>query len=137
MATNHKQRIVDELTKAGVSKFGLKKFTIRYLPEVIHEHEHIKGIVYGRYSENGGPAFTEGVLVATDLRVVFVDHRPGYTKTDEFTYDVVSGVKLSTALLSAVTLHTRLGDFTVRYASPKSAAIFVRYIEKRRLEKPE
>lgn len=132
--TEHEKRIRQELLAAGVTKYGMKKFAIKYLPKVIHENEHIKGIVYGRYSVKGGTGFYEGTLVATDLRVIFLDHKPGYTKKDIITYDVVSGIKTTTAIFSAVTLHTRLGDFTIRFANPKCAGIFKKYIEIRRLE---
>ncbi len=131
---NHEQRIKNELKAAGVTSFGMKKFAIKYLPKVIHKNEHVKGIVYGRYNDNSGAALNEGVLIATDLRVIFLDHKPGFTKKEEITYDVVSGVKITSALFSAVTLHTRLGDFTVRFANSKCAAIFVSYVEERRLE---
>jgi len=131
----HRQRIKNELIAVGVTRFGLKKFAVKYLPEIIHNEEHIKGVVYGRYKENGGPALNEGILIATDLRIIFLDHKPGFTKTDEITYDVVSGIKRTMAIFSAVTLHTRVGDFTIRFANSKCAAIFTKYVEKRRLEK--
>ena len=134
VATEHEKRIKQETLAAGVTKFGMKKFGIKYLPKVIHENEHIGGVVYGRYSEKGGPKYSEGALIATDLRVIFLDHKPGYTKKDIITYDVVSGINTTTAIFSAVTLHTRLGDFVIRFANPKCANIFKTYIEKRRLE---
>ncbi len=132
---NHTQRIKRELKAAGVTRFGMKKFAIRYLPKIIHESEHIGGVVYGRYQpQPNGPSFNEGMIVATNLRVIFLDHKPGYTNTDEMTYEVVAGVRRTKAVFSSVTLHTRLGDFTVKFANSKCAEIFVRYVEKRRLE---
>ncbi len=132
--TKHADRIIDELKAVGVTGFGMRKFAIKYLHKVIHENEHIKGVVYGRYSESGGPGLSEGILVATDLRIIFLDHKPGFTKTDEVTYDEVFGIKRTTAIFSAVALHTRLGDFNIRFANSKCASIFVKYVEKRRLE---
>lgn len=132
--TNHEKRIKQELIAAGVTPFGMKKFAIKYLPKVIHNNEHIGGIVYGRYSIEGGPNYNEGALIATDQRVIFLDHKPGYTKKDIIIYDVVSGVNITTAIFSAVTLHTRLGDFVIRFANPKCANIFKKYIESRRIE---
>jgi len=132
--TEHEKRIKQELIAAGVTNFGLKKFAIKYLPKVIHENEHIKGIVYGRYGIEGGPSLNEGTLIATDLRIIFLDHKPGYTKKDIITYDVVSGVKITTAIFSAVTLHTRLGDFVIRFANSNCANRFKKYIESHRIE---
>jgi general stress protein 26 len=38
-------------------------------------------------------------------------------------------------LFASLTLHTRLGDYVLRYVNEKSARKFVEYIEKRRLER--
>ncbi len=130
----HEARIHSELRKAGVTDFGMKKFAIRDLPSLIGKDEHIEGVIYGRYKYEDGSPFNEGVLVATDLRVLFLDHKPGYQKTDEITYDVVSGIKKTKAIFTAVTLHTRLGDFSLRFTNSNCADIFVRYVESRRLK---
>jgi general stress protein 26 len=74
------------------------------------------------------------MLVATDRRVIFLDHKPGYTAFDELTYDVISGVKLTSAGFSAVTLHTRLGDYLIRFVNTRAANNFTHYIETKRLE---
>lgn len=132
--TEHEKRIQQELKLAGVSKFGMRKFTVKYLPKIIHKNEHVKGVVYGRYNDNSGMPLNEGALVATDLRIIFLDHKPGFTRTDEITYEVVSGITTITTLFSSVSLHTKLGDFVVRFANSKCAAIFVSYVEERRLE---
>lgn len=132
--TEHEERVYQELRAVGVTSFGLKKFSVKYLPKIIHDKEHVKGAVYGRYNDKAGMPLNEGLLVATDLRIIFLDHKPGFTKTDEITYEVVSGVSKITAIFSSVTLRTRLGDFTVRFAKSKAADIFVRYVEERRLE---
>lgn len=55
----------------------------RYLPEIIHDDEHIKGAWYGRY-ENGS-----AMLVATDHQVIFLDRMPLFTASDELT---ISGI---------------------------------------------
>jgi general stress protein 26 len=123
-------RVKQELRNAGVTGYGLMKSESRYLPQIIHEDEHIMGVVYGQYS--GGSA----MLVATDHRVIFLDRKPLFTTMDELTYDVVSGVKLSrSSLFITVILHTRIADYTISYANSKCADKFVKYIESRRLEK--
>lgn len=131
---NHVANIKKELREAGVSAFGMMKFAVNYLPNVVGVNEQIHGVVYGRYKSGAGLlAYTEGMLIATDRRIIFLDHKPGYTAMDEITYDIVSGVKLSTAGWTAVTLHTRIGDYTIRFANTKSANKFVQYIELIRL----
>ncbi|MBI5357313.1 pyridoxamine 5'-phosphate oxidase family protein [Candidatus Saccharibacteria bacterium] len=130
--SKHEQRVRDELIDAGFTKSALKKFTAKYLPQVINKDEHIGGAVYGRYSETSkGPLnWVEGMLVATDKKVMFINHKPGYTNVDELTYFIVAGVKYVSAWpFAAVTLHTRMGDFTLKFASLVCAKRFVKYVE--------
>lgn len=135
----HADRVKRELRNAGVGWFGMLKFSLRYLPKLIHADEHIHGVVFGRYRETEGvPAWEEGTLVATNLRVLFVDRKPGYLKADDISYDVVSAVEASKAgPFSAVTLFTKMGAFTLRFTKTACAERFVRYVEMRRLESPE
>jgi general stress protein 26 len=123
-------RVRKELKTAGTTWYGLQKAESRYLPKLLHETEHIAGVVYGQYP--GG----SGMLVATDLRIIFIDRKPGYTHIDEITYDMVSGIgKIMSGPFTSVALHTRLGDYRFKYVNARAAATFVGYIEKRRLEK--
>ncbi len=133
----HNNRVSQELRDVGATGYGAIKFASRYLPNIIHPDEHIQAAVYGRYKEGGALlSFASGMLVATDRRVFFLDHKPGYTSTDEITYDIVTGVKkTSSSFASSVTLHTRVGDYSVRFANPTGVDKFVQYIETRRLEK--
>ena len=130
------QRIEQELKAAGVTAFGRAKFAARFLPHVLHAGEHLKGAVYGRYTEGTGLLqWVEGMLIATDRRVIFLDRKPGFEAVDELTYDVVSGVQKSYAWpFASVTLHTRIGNYTLRFANKKCIDIFMHYVEKRRLE---
>jgi hypothetical protein len=132
----HTERIRRELRNAGLTSFGMLRFSCRHLPEIIHEDEHIEAAAYGRYREGGGLLnFSEGILVATSHRIIFLDHKPGYTTLDEVGYDLVAGIKYSTAgMFSAVTVHTRIGDFTIRFAKPSCVENLVHYVEARRLE---
>lgn len=132
----HTERIKQELREVGITSFGMLRFSCRHLPEIIHEEEHIKAAVYGRYREGGGLLnFSEGMLVATSHRIIFLDHKPGYTTLDELGYDLVVGIRHSTAgPFSAVTVHTRIGDFTIRFGRRAQAERFVHYVETRRLE---
>lgn len=126
----HKDRIHRELRAAGVTRYGMQKSESKYLPQVIHEDEHIGGVVYGRLDGEFS------MLVATDSRIIFMQRMTLFTTTDELTYDVVSGIKSNdVGLFSSVTLHTRIADYPIRYANPKCAHKFVKYIESRRVER--
>jgi len=122
---SHGNRIRQELLEAGITSYGLKKMSTRYLPNVINKDEHIGGVVYGR-CEN-----TLAMLVATDRRVVYVGRRPLYSTIDEVNYSVVSGIKMSTSgLVATVTLHTRVKDYVFKYANLRCARTFVNFIDK-------
>lgn len=135
-STTHTERVKSELKRSGVSSIALLRFTGRYLPKVIHENEHIKAAVFGRHKESEGLfGFAEGMLVATDIRIIYLDHRPGYTTMDEISYDVVSGVNVSTiGLHSSLTLFTKIANYTVSFAKLVCVRKFADYIEKQRID---
>jgi hypothetical protein len=125
----HRDRIIQELKQLGVSWVGLATMESRYLPKIIHPEEHIKGIVYGKHKDGFA------MLVATDLRAIFLDKKPLFTNEDEITYYVVSGVNFGQAgLYATVTLHTRVKDYSIRTLNRKCARGFVEYIETHCLE---
>lgn len=132
----HTKRVQEELRAAGATGHGAK-FAAGYLPRVIHDTEHIMAAVHGHYGDGKGGLldFSTGMLIATNLRIIFLDHKTGYTSMDEITYDVVTGVRVAKAGIgTAVSLHTRINDYTIRFANVKGIDKFVRYIEKRRLD---
>lgn len=133
----HKIRVLEELKQVGVTRSGLRRFTSRYVPDVVHENEHIHGAVYGRFKEQDVVLeWVEAMLIATDRRIIFLCHRPGYTDMDELTYDMVAGIKHTTAWpFAAITLHSRIGDFTIRFANRRAAQTFVHYLEVRQIER--
>lgn len=125
-----------ELIKAGMTAYGLRKFNSRYLPSILHDQEHVKAVIYGRYGEGPGLLqWADRMVVATDRRIISLNHKPGYTDEDEFTYDVVDGVDALTAgPFTAVTLNTKVSHFTLRFVNRRCADKFVHYVEKRRAE---
>ena len=131
--TTHEERIKRELQSVGVTALGLLKFSIRYLPKVIRENEHIKAIAYGRYRVGEGPkswGWEEGTLVATDARVIFLERRPAFLHNDNIPYDAVTAAHALTAWpFSSVTLLTKVGTFYLRYVRMGLADKFVNYVE--------
>lgn len=126
---SHRERIIEELTAAGVTWYGRKKPESRYLPNLIHENEHIMGVVYGN-SEVGSV-----MLVATNRRVIYLDKKLFFVNEDELTYDVVSGVRhWHGGFMTTVTLHSRIRDYTINTINDAAADKFVAYIENRCLE---
>lgn len=122
----HQERIKKELKAAGMTAYGQHKMSSHHLPKVIEEDEHIKGVVYGHCG------IGLAMLVATDKRVIYLERRPMFTSMDDISYDVVAGVKLVDAgLFPAVTLHTRMGNYTLTYVNPVCGGRFEKYIESR------
>lgn len=129
---NHVKRIRSELVKVGMTSYGLMKSETRHLPEHIHEDEHIGGVVYGRYERGSG------MIVATDKRILFLDYKLFFQSTDEIKYDVVSGVSVNKQDGTAgVVLHTRLGDYKLRFVNLKCANHFLHYIQGKAVEMEE
>lgn len=127
-----KQRITKELKALGITSYGLLKMETRQLPRILHDNEHVQGIVYGHHV-NGS-----AMLVATDRRVMFIDKKPFFMNSDEVTYDIVSGVSYGkVGLFATVNLHTRIGDYKIRTMNARSARIFIDFIEQRCLEHME
>lgn len=121
-----------ELKVLGVGAVGLRTPEVKELVRILHPNERIGGVVYGRHSS--GLTW----LVATDKRILFLNIKPLFSTIDELTYDVVSGIKSSHAgLFTTVVLHTRVSDYVIRFVNQKCAAIFIKYIETRRLESGE
>lgn len=128
---SHKERIRDELKKAGFTAYGLLKTESRNLPDIIHPSEHIKAAVYGT-SETGS-----AMLIATDMRVLFYDKKPFHRMLDEISYEIVGGVSYDKqAGLSHIVLKTRGADYAIRRANPRLAEKFVDYIEQARIDLP-
>lgn len=126
---DHKTRIKQELIAAGVTSYGLRKPTIHNLPSVIHPDEHIKGVIYGWRDKN------TATIVATDRRLIYMDHKPFFRINDEISYDFVSGISHNAqGRFSGVIIHTRAGDYNLRFVNTECAKVFVQYIESRGIE---
>ena len=123
------KHVQSELRKRGAVAYNMWLPETHFLPRLLHKDEHIMGSVYGKYK--GG----RGVLVATDQRVLFLDKKPLFMHVDELTYMIIGGITFTkTLIIGYVTVHSRLGDYTLRTFNQKNAANFVDYIETRCLQ---
>lgn len=126
-----KQYIREELKQLGLSWWGLHKSETNYLYHMIHTGESLGGVVYG----HSGSELSSVMLVATDRRIILVDTKPLFAKSENISYDVVSGVTYEWVGVSGtIILHTRLGDISVRTMNRKSADIFHTYVEETYIE---
>ena len=126
------ERIKQELRDAGIVSRTLISMESKNLAKILYDDEHIGGAVHGAYS--GGLAW----LIATNKRIIFMDKKPLFNTIDEISYDIVSGTKTTkTSLSGTVSLHTRMGDYTINFVKNISAKKFTEYIEEVRLGRPE
>lgn len=125
-AKQHIDRIHNELKACGVSRWGFMYQECSYLPLLLHYDEHIKGVVYGNSDNN------RAMMVATDRRVIYLDKKPLFFKSDELTYNVVSGVSYGQIGYSGtLVLHTKMGDFKFKVLNKRCALGFKAYIDTR------
>lgn len=127
--SKHSKRIHDELVSVGMTRYGLLKRESAHLPKIIHKDEHIHGVVYGITDRDSA------MIVATDKRILNLDYKILFHKTEELTYDVISGVSHNfQGKFAGIVLHTRLGDYQLRFVNTECAKKFVEYVESRKIE---
>lgn len=125
----HSMRVRQELAALGASRFALATSESQYLPRLIHPEEHIGALVYGHHKDGFA------MLIATNMRVIFLDKKPLFVNQDDISYSVVSGVSYGNAGFDMlVTLHTRIKDYAIRSFNKKCAVGFVKYIESQSVE---
>jgi len=123
-------RVLQRLRELGVRKFGFKWSEVRYLPQLIHPTEQVGGVVQGR-SKDG-----HVLLAATDKRVIFLDTKPLFVRSEDISYDAISALTLEWMGVSgALTMHTRLGDFKLKINNRRTAEIFRSFVEQRCIER--
>lgn len=126
------QHTVQELLEAGLTNFDIHKRECRHLINYLHPYEHVKSAIRGHLPLGGS-----GLLVATNLRVIFLRQMPLFTNLDEVSYDVVSSVTCNQVgnLYASVTLHTRSGNYELNFVNLQAAQRFVDFIEKISLDR--
>lgn len=139
MATNNTRQadLRSTLRQLGADAFDLMLPETHSLATLLHDNEQVQGIVYGRYRQSGDKPSGRGALVATDQRIIFLDHKPLFESASEISYEVVSGVsKGTTGWISTVTLNTRMGEITIRTFNQQCAEMFMHAIETHVFDRP-
>jgi hypothetical protein len=90
--TDVEQAITQLAQKLNVKMLVRKE--LRKLPSMLHEHETIVNFTQGRYEGN------EGLIVATDRRVMFIDEGIVRSHREDFPYERISSVQCSTGMLA-------------------------------------
>lgn len=117
------------LRQVGMSELEMRRAEARYLPNLIHNSEEIGACLSGR----GIPGHF--MIIATERRVIVLDCKPFFNNVEDITYDAISGVSmLSVSFMATVTLHTKIGDYTVKTPNLRAAKLFKRFIDRRCIE---
>jgi hypothetical protein len=126
----HAKQVEDDIKRAGADTYDMLLPETHVLASLIHPTERIIGIVYGRYKQASQAQIGKGALVATTDRVLLIDKKPMFARSEELTYFVISGVSYSRAgFAGTVTLHTRMGDISVRTMNRACAESFIEAVE--------
>ena len=96
----------------GAERNLLVRGELKRLPDILGKDELPEMIMPGNYDDREGLQVSrmanlrQGLLVATDRRLIFVDKEMGSLKVDDFPYDEISYVESSTGTLSGeITVH--------------------------------
>jgi hypothetical protein len=123
-------KIIKELRSCGFNFWQLKSLEVKHLADFLEKDEHILAAAYGH-----NPDKDKSIIVATDMRIVYMDYIPLFYSIDEVSYSAVRGVTYSTnGLRSTITLHTSQMDLTLRYIKLGMAKKFVDFIETKSIE---
>jgi Bacterial PH domain/Short C-terminal domain len=110
----------------GASKF-LGRKEIKELPNILWEDEKLEKIVQGFYAKGNG------VLVATNKRLVFIDKGLIYgLRVEDFPYDKISSIQYSTGmLLGKITIFTSGNKALIEQIDKAQVKLFAEYVRAR------
>ncbi|MBR6711478.1 MAG: PH domain-containing protein [Selenomonadaceae bacterium] len=102
----------------------LPKREIKELPNVLWEDEIIQDIVRGLYA-NGN-----GILVATNKRLVFVDKGMGWgLRVEDFPYDKITSIQYSTGFISGeIIIYSAGNKAKIDYVTKERCKIFAEHV---------
>ena len=123
-------QVKKRLRALGASRGQLAKPEIKQLPHLLLSDEIIEAFMLGWYE--GG----YGMLLATNLRLVFIDVMPfGRLIIDDIPYTMIASVELQLGLLlGSVTVYGRSKNYKFWWVDKQNARTFSGYIEAKLLE---
>lgn len=128
-----KQQVRRELREAGLNWLDMLTIESHYIHNLIHPNEHIQAAVCGRSNLGALPA----LIIATNLRVIYLHRIPLFMTMDEISYDLVTGISYNKIgpWYAAVTLHTRNGDYELTFVNLRAANKFVETMEQSSIDR--
>ena len=102
------EEVIEQIGHMDGGSKVLARKEIKVLPDILWEDENVERLVQGTY-ENGN-----GVLVATNKRLMFVDKGITKLRVEDFPYDKISSIQYKTGMM--------MGTITI-FASGNKAEI--------------
>lgn len=118
----------DEIEKQIKSLDGASRFLgrkeIKELPNILWDNESLEKIVQGMYNNK------QGVLVATSLRLIFIDKGLLYgLSVEDFPYDKISSIQYETKMMfGKITIYTSGNKATIEQIDKKQTRDFAEYV---------
>lgn len=123
----HVRAAQDELTACGFSTFQLDRPDTKRVIAYLNQGEHIKAAVRGHINKVG-----RVILIATDLKIMYLHATPLYSNFKEFSYANVSETSINrVGYLSRVTMRTPYNTYVLDNVNSQQAERFLAYTESR------
>jgi hypothetical protein len=132
---HHRQRktleeVKLDLVRLGITKSQLGIPEVKELTRVLFKDETVKAFVIGFY--DGG----YGMLVATDLRLIFLDVMVfGRIKVDDIPYSSIGSIELELGIFfGQISIFTRPRNYKFWWLKKDNAYDFNEYVERQMLK---
>ncbi|HWT39898.1 MAG TPA: PH domain-containing protein [Dongiaceae bacterium] len=124
--SHHTALIRNHLREVGLNRFDLLKPETFTIAKILHKDETILGAIVG-HVDNGGSA----LIAITNLRVIYLDQIPLFSKMDEINQATIAGVSSNgNRWGNEVILYTSMGSFRLQGVNTTAATIFVKAVER-------
>lgn len=118
-------------SKTGTTKFFGKK-EIKELPSILWEDELLEDIIQGNYNNSNG------LLVATNKRLIFIDKGIMKLKVEDFPYDKISSIQYETGMVfGKITIFITGNRAEIKNLVKNETRQFAEYIRARTTAKSE
>lgn len=127
------EEIKDQISHLNDTSKLIGRKEIKELPNILWEDEIVENIVQGLYENKNG------ILVATNKRLVFVDKGLIYgLKVEDFPYDKITSIQYQTGMIfGELTIYASGNKADIKNVEKKRVRNFAEYVRSRITEKKD
>lgn len=108
--TENQTKVYSRLSELGISKFNQGKSIVGALTKSLIAGEPLEAVVVGRNAN-----YTSALFALTNTRLLYIEGDRLYHSANTIAVGAIVGVSiLPTPILSAVTVQTKIGDYTIQ-----------------------